>query len=58
MWLTMQNLGIRLLVTIFGDYSINRKSIPQGKPHMPIQKAAQRIIDYCRIKKFSQIGNS
>jgi hypothetical protein len=50
MLLPMQNLAVQSFLTIFGNYSISRKSISQGKPYLPIPEAAQRIIGHCRIK--------
>jgi hypothetical protein len=46
----MQNLAVQSFLKIFGDYSIRRKSISQGKPYLPVQEAVQRIAGHCRIK--------
>jgi hypothetical protein len=46
----MQNLAVQSSLKIFGNVSIRRKNISQGKPYLPVQEAVQRITGHCRIK--------
>jgi len=46
----MQNPAVQLFRKILGNYSISRKSISQSEQYLPIQEAAQRIIEHCIIR--------
>jgi len=40
-----QNLAVQLFLTIFGNYFNSRENISQSKPDIPIQEAAQCLIE-------------